>query len=127
MELIHRTAVIDEGVSLASDVRVGPYAVISGPVRFGRGRFVSSHAVIMGPVIIGVRNKNGSGAVIGGYPQDLSFNPDVDSTVEIGDDNVIREHCTIHRGTIARRGLQRKVCDLGSEGLRFEPSRIGRR
>jgi len=99
MELIHRTAVIDEGVSLASDVRVGPYAVISGPVRIGRGCFVSSHTVIMGPVVIGVRNTIGSGAVIGGYPQDLSFNPDVDSTVEIGDDNVIREHCTIHRGT----------------------------
>jgi UDP-N-acetylglucosamine acyltransferase len=101
MEFIHHTAVIDEGVSLAPDVRVGPYAVISGPVRIGPGCFVSSHAVIIGPVIIGVRNKIGSGAVIGGYPQDLSFNPDVESSVEIGDDNVIREHCTIHRGTKA--------------------------
>jgi UDP-N-acetylglucosamine acyltransferase len=72
MELIHRTAVIDEAVSLASDVRVGPYAVISGPVRIERGCFVSSHAVIMGPVVIGVRNPRRSFMDKPGRP---NFNP----------------------------------------------------
>ena len=101
MDLIHPTAVIDDGADLARDVRVGPYAVISGLVRIGSGCVVDSHVVIKGPVTIGARNVIGPGTVIGGYPQDLSFNPEVESSVEIGDNNVIREHCTIHRGTKA--------------------------
>ena len=99
MDLIHPTAVVDDGAELGPDVRVGPYAVISGSVRIGPGCFVDSHVVIKGPVTIGARNIIGPGTVIGGYPQDLSFNPEIESSVEIGDDNVFREHCTIHRGT----------------------------
>jgi UDP-N-acetylglucosamine acyltransferase len=101
MDLIHPTAVIDEHAELAPDVRVGAYAIISGAVRMGPGCIVDSHAVIKGPVAFGARNVIGPGAVIGGYPQDLSFKPEVESSVEIGDDNVVREHCTIHRGTKA--------------------------
>jgi UDP-N-acetylglucosamine acyltransferase len=41
----------------------------------------------------------GPGAVLGGWPQDLSFDPHCPSFVHVGDRNVIREHCTIHRGT----------------------------
>jgi acyl-ACP--UDP-N-acetylglucosamine O-acyltransferase len=44
-------------------------------------------------------NRIGYGAVIGSFPQDLSFDPNANSGVEIGENNVIREYCTIHRGT----------------------------
>jgi len=48
---------------------------------------------------IGRNNRIGYGAIIGSFPQDISFSPKVSSGVEIGNNNVIREYCTIHRGT----------------------------
>ncbi len=50
-------------------------------------------------VHLGENNRFGPGTVIGGWPQDLSFQPSTHSRVEIGRNNVFREHCTIHRGT----------------------------
>ena len=55
--------------------------------------------VIEGIVNIGANNLIGHGALIGGCPQDLSFDPKTQSRIEIGEHNVIREYCTIHRGT----------------------------
>src|SRR5580704_17563408 len=97
--MIHPTAVIDPHAQLESDVTVGPYALIEGPVRISSGTEIQGHAVITGSVVIGKNNRIGYGSVIGAFPQDLSFDPKVDSGVEIGEQNVIREHCTIHRGT----------------------------
>jgi len=97
--MIHSTAIIDPKAELDSDVSVGPYALIEGPVRVGSGTEIQGHAVITGSVRIGTNNRIGYGAVIGALPQDLSFSPKISSGVEIGDNNVIREYCTIHRGT----------------------------
>src|SRR6516164_11601268 len=97
--MIHPTAVIDPKAELDSDMMVGPYALIEGPVVIGPGTEIQSHAVISGPVRMGKNNRVGYGAVIGSFPQDLSFNPRTSSGVEIGDNNVIREYCTVHRGT----------------------------
>lgn len=96
---IHSTAVIDPAAQIADDVEIGPYAVIGPQVRIGQQTVVQSHAVIEGVVTIGRGNFIGPGCVIGAAPQDLSFSPDRKTTVEIGDENVIREHCTIHRGS----------------------------
>ena len=60
---------------------------------------IQSHAVVSGHVTLGTDNVIGPGAVLGDLPQDLSFDPQCTSFVHIGDHNVIREHCTIHRGT----------------------------
>src|SRR5204862_2896703 len=60
---------------------------------------VHSHVVIEGNVVIGTGNFIGQGAIIGTPPQDLSFSPERKTKVEIGNDNVIREYCTIHRGS----------------------------
>jgi UDP-N-acetylglucosamine acyltransferase len=97
--MIHPTAVIDPKTELDSDVSVGPYALIEGNVRVGSGTDIQGHAVISGQTFIGKNNRVGYGAIIGSFPQDLSFDPRVSSGVEIGDNNVIREYCTIHRGT----------------------------
>ena len=97
--MIHSTAIIDPKAELDSAVSVGPYALIEGPVRVGSGTEIQGHAVITGSVRIGTNNRIGYGAVIGALPQDLSFSPKILSGVEIGDNNVIREYCTIHRGT----------------------------
>ena len=97
--MIHRTAVVDPKAQIDSNVVIGPYALIEGPVRISSGTEIQGHAVITGSVGIGKDNRIGYGAVIGALPQDLSFDPTASSGVEIGDQNVIREYCTIHRGT----------------------------
>src|SRR5215469_13885298 len=97
--MIHPTALIDQKAELDSDVAVGPYALIEGPVSIGSGTEIQGHAVLTGSVRIGKNNCVGYGAIIGALPQDLSFDRKALSGVEIGDNNVIREYCTIHRGT----------------------------
>ncbi|MGI9089175.1 MAG: acyl-ACP--UDP-N-acetylglucosamine O-acyltransferase [Chthoniobacterales bacterium] len=97
--MIHATAIVEEGAQLGAEVEIGPFAVIGAEVVIGDGSVIQSHAVLEGAVRIGKKNLVGHGAIIGGAPQDLSFNPETRSAIEIGDRNVIREHCTIHRGT----------------------------
>jgi UDP-N-acetylglucosamine acyltransferase len=97
--MIHSTAVIDPRAHLEPDVEIGPNVVIDGPVFIGARTKVQAGAIIVGQVKIGSGNTIGHGTVIGGYPQDLSYRPENPSGVEIGNDNVLREHCTIHRGT----------------------------
>jgi UDP-N-acetylglucosamine acyltransferase len=99
--MIHPTAIVDPQAELGSEVEIGPGVVIEGPVELGSRCHVEAHAVLTGRVKVGRNNRIGYGAVIGSYPQDLSFDPTVESGVVIGDDNVIREYCTIHRGTKA--------------------------
>ena len=96
---IHPTAIVEPGAQLGEDVEVGPYACISGEAEIGAHTIVRSHAVIEGAVRLGTQNQIGHGAIIGGFPQDLSFKAGTRSWVEIGNGNVIREHVTIHRGT----------------------------
>ena len=97
--MIHSTAVIDPRAQLGSGVEIGPNVVIEGPVTIGAGTKVQAGAIIVGQVKIGSGNTIGYGSVIGGYPQDLAYQPENPSGVEIGNDNIIRELCTIHRGT----------------------------
>jgi UDP-N-acetylglucosamine acyltransferase len=97
--MIHQTAVVDPRAEIDSNVFIGPYALIEGPVHISSGTEIQGHAVITGSVQIGMNNRIGYGAVIGALPQDLGFDPNARSGVEIGENNVIREYCTIHRGT----------------------------
>jgi UDP-N-acetylglucosamine acyltransferase len=60
---------------------------------------VQSHVVIEGEVAIGTGNFIGHGTIIGAPPQDVSFSPERKTRVEIGDNNIVREYCTIHRGS----------------------------
>jgi UDP-N-acetylglucosamine acyltransferase len=85
---------------VASDVRIGPYAIIDGPAVIGPRCVIHSCAVISGTVRMGRNNHVGYGAVIGAEPQDYSFKPTTRSEVVIGNNNKIREYCTIHRGTM---------------------------
>lgn len=96
---VHSTALIDAGAKIDADVEIGPYAIIGPNVVIGTGSVIGAHVVIEGDVELGSRNVIGHGAIIGASPQDLSFRPETRSSVRIGNDNVIRELCTIHRGT----------------------------
>ena len=96
---IHSTAIVDSGARIGRDVKIGPYAVIGPDVIIGDESVIQSHVVLEATVQIGANNVIGHGSIIGGPPQDLAFVPATSSAVQIGSGNVIREHCTIHRGT----------------------------
>jgi UDP-N-acetylglucosamine acyltransferase len=94
----HPTAIIASGAELASDVEVGPYAVIEDQVSIGAGSVIGAHAVIHSHARIGARNRIHSHAVIADTPQDYGYSGE-ETWVEIGDDNIFREGVTIHRST----------------------------
>ena len=98
-EKIHSTTIVDPSAKIGNNVTIGPYAVIGANAVIGERSTIESHVVIDPNVTIGAGNFIGHGAVIGTAPQDLSFSPERKTHVTIGNDNVIREHCTIHRGS----------------------------
>jgi UDP-N-acetylglucosamine acyltransferase len=95
---IHPTAVIDARAEVDAQADIGPYVVIDGPVRIGRGTRVLAHASLTGWTEIGADNVIHMGAVVGHVPQDLAFGG-AESYLRVGDRNVIREYAQIHRGT----------------------------
>jgi UDP-N-acetylglucosamine acyltransferase len=98
---IHPTVLVDPGAQIGADVEIGPFSVIGPQAMIGDKSILRSHVVIEEDVAIGMGNFIGHGAIIGAPPQDLSFSPERKTKVEIGNDNVIREYCTIHRGSPA--------------------------
>ena len=96
---IHPAALVDSDAQIGAEVEIGPFSVVGSGAVVGNNTIVQSHVVIEGNVAIGTGNFIGQGAIIGTPPQDLSFSPDRKTKVEIGNDNVIRECCTIHRGS----------------------------
>ncbi|MFC5453295.1 acyl-ACP--UDP-N-acetylglucosamine O-acyltransferase [Prosthecobacter fluviatilis] len=97
--MIHKTALIDPSARIDPAAEIGPYVVIEGPSEVGAGCKIEAHAQLVGHVIVGEGTQIGRGAVIGGEPQDLGFDPATQSSVILGKKNVIREHVTIHRGS----------------------------
>ena len=106
---IHKTAIVDPTAKIGNDVTIGPYAVIGANVLVGERSTIESHAMIESEVTIGSGNFIGHGAIVGTAPQDLSFSPERKTYVAVGNDNVIREYCTIHRGSA--EGSSTKIGD----------------
>lgn len=97
--MIAKTAIIDPAARVADDVKIGHFSVVGPDVEIGPGCEIGSHAILEGPMKIGKRNRIFHYAYVGGVPQDISYRGEK-NFVEIGDDNIIREYVTIHRGTI---------------------------
>lgn len=95
---INPTAVIASDAELGEGCTVGPYAVIEEQVTIGRDCHIAAHAVIKKFTTIGEGNLIHEGAIVGGTPQDLSFRG-AQTSLTVGDRNVIREGVTIHRAT----------------------------
>jgi UDP-N-acetylglucosamine acyltransferase len=96
---IHPAAIVDPSAKLGANVEIGPFSIVGPDVAIGDNTTLQSHVVIEGEVAIGRGNLIGHGAIIGAPPQDVSFRPERKTKVEIGDNNIIREYCTIHRGS----------------------------
>lgn len=95
---IHQTAIIEAGAQIGAEVEIGPFSIVGPEAVIGDKCVIQSHVVIEGPVQMGAGNFIGHGSIIGSAPQDLNFEAQTKSRIEIGNANVIREHCTIHRG-----------------------------
>src|SRR5437870_1729730 len=96
---IHPTAIVDPDAQIGADVEIGPFSIVGPQAVIGEKTIVQSHVVIEGDVTIGTGNFIGHGTIIGAPPQDVSFSPERKTRVQIGHDNVVRESCTIHRGS----------------------------
>ena len=103
---VHPTAIVAPGAKLHATVEVGPYAVIGPQVTIGAGTTVGPHAVIEGRTRLGERNRVFQFASVGAQPQDLKYAGE-DSALEIGNENLIREFTTLHKGTTGGGGVTR--------------------
>ncbi len=110
--VISNLAVIDPSAKIGPNVSIGPFSVIGPKVEIGEGSIVGSHVVIKGPTIIGKNNKFYQFASIGEDCQDKKYEGE-ETRLEIGDNNVFREGCTVHRGT-AQGGA---VTKIGNDNL----------
>ncbi|MBI5531965.1 MAG: acyl-ACP--UDP-N-acetylglucosamine O-acyltransferase [Deltaproteobacteria bacterium] len=112
VETIHPTAVVADNAVLGDGVEIGPYCVVGDGVSLGAGSRLLAHCVVTGPAEIGAHNVVHPFAVIGAPPQERGYAGEP-TRVVIGDDNVVREHATIHRGTVKGGGVTR----IGSGNL----------
>lgn len=125
----HPTCVVSERATVAEDVCIGPYAVIEDDVAIGAGCEIGAHAVIKRYTSLGARNRIFEHAVLGGEPQDVKFTSER-SRLVIGNDNTIREFCTLHRacgeGQVTRIGARNFFmvgvhiahnCDVGDDNI----------
>ena len=111
-EFIHPTAIIDSSAVIAPDVQIGPYSIIGPNATIGAGTKIHSHVVIGGFTRIGQNNEIFQFASVGEVCQDLKYAGE-ETWLEIGDHNSIREHCSLHRGTVQDQGLTK----VGSHNL----------
>ena len=94
-------AYVHPDAKVADNVVIEPFVSIDHDVVIGEGTRIGSSVTILPGTRIGKNCKIFPGAVIGAAPQDLKFQGEY-STVEIGDNNTIREFVTINRGTSAK-------------------------
>ncbi len=121
---IHPSSVVSDEAEVSADAEIGPFCLIRGRVRIGAGTVVESHARIgsrYGSVTIGERNLIQSGAMLGGPPQDLSYESMLDAALVIGDGNRIGEYVTINLGTRKGGGTTR----LGNDNFVMAYCHIG--
>lgn len=110
--MISKHAIIDPKATLAKNVEVGPWTIIGPDVEIEEGTWIASHVVIRGPTRIGRDNKIYQFASIGEDTQDKKYGGEL-TLLEIGDRNIFRECCTVHRGTVQGGGITK----IGNDNL----------
>lgn len=119
MTTIHPTALVDPGAKLGADVEIGPYCIVGGSVTLGDRVRLQSHVSVQGVTTIGADCVVHPFAVLGGPPQHTGHKGEP-TRLEIGERNLIREHSTMHTGTVMGHGVTR----IGSDGLFMAGSHV---
>lgn len=117
---IHPTAVIDAKAEIAAGAEIGPWCTVGPRVVLSEGVRLVSHVVVQQDTTVGERTIIHPFAVIGGDPQHTGYKGET-VRLEVGADNVIREHCTFNRGTPQGSG----VTVIGSNSLFMTGAHVG--
>ena len=96
--MIHSTAIIEQGAQIGERVDIGPYTIVGSRVVLGDDCRVGSHVVLAGDTTVGGNTRIHTGAVLGDVPQDTHY-AGADTSTRIGENCVVREYVTVHRGT----------------------------
>lgn len=110
--MIHQQAIVDPKAKLAANVEVGPWTLIGPDVEIEEGTWIGPHVVIRGPTRIGRENRIYQFATIGEDSPDKKYGGEP-TYLEIGDRNIFRECCTVHRGTVQGGGKTK----IGNDNL----------
>ena len=100
--VVHPTAIVSPEAELGPDVEVGPFAIVGPAVTVGARCRIAPRAILEQNVRLGADCRVGIGSILGGPPQDLKYAGE-ETWVEIGDGTIVREYCTINRGTTQSR------------------------
>lgn len=112
MTKIHKTAIVNDGAVIHDGVEIGAYAVIGAHVELGENTCIGNHANITGHTKLGKNNNVFCFASIGEAPQHKQYKGEA-TRLEVGDNNIIREFCTLHTGTVSGNG----VTKIGNNNL----------
>ena len=99
----HSSSIIDHSALIHESVEIGPFCLIGPGVEIDAETKIESHVILKGPTKIGKRNHIFQFSTVGDGSPDKKYNNEP-TTLVIGDDNIIREGVTIHRGTIQDKG-----------------------
>jgi len=110
--MIDERAIIDPSAKIASNVTIGPWTVIGPEVEIGEDSWIGPHVIIKSHTKIGKNNRIYQYSSIGEDPQHMAYHGE-QTWMEIGDNNIIREFCTLHRGTPQGK----KVTRLGNNNF----------
>ncbi|WP_416305662.1 acyl-ACP--UDP-N-acetylglucosamine O-acyltransferase [Neptunicella sp. SCSIO 80796] len=103
---VHQTAIVDSSAKLGHNVEVGAFTIIGAGVTIGDNCKIESHVVIKGETELGQGNHIFQFCSIGEDCQDKKYAGEPTRLV-VGDNNVFREGCTVHRGTVQDQGITR--------------------
>lgn len=118
---VHPTAIVEPGARLGEQVSIGAHAYVGGEVELGPGVALGVHAVVEGRTRVGARTRVFAHACLGAEPQIKGVMSAEPTTLVIGEDNVLREHVTVHRGSLAGRGETR----IGDRNYLMSGSHVG--
>jgi len=116
---IHHTAIISTNSILGKNVSIGPYCIIEGDVIIGDNTKIDSHTIIKKYTTIGNNCEIFSHCVIGEIPQDKKYEGEK-TNLSIGNNTVIREFCTLNRGT-----KESKITKIGNDCLLMAYVHVG--
>ncbi|MCK5295828.1 MAG: acyl-ACP--UDP-N-acetylglucosamine O-acyltransferase [Alphaproteobacteria bacterium] len=120
MTEIHSTAIVDSGAEIGNDVSIGSYCTIGKNVKLCDGVKLVSHVVITGHTTVGENTRVSPFAVLGQGSQHTRYMDEEEARLEIGKNNIIREHVTMHLGT----PIDNMVTKVGNDGFFMVGSHI---
>ncbi len=117
---IHAGAIVSPAAEIGEDVQIGPFCTIGPDVTIHDKVELTAHVSVDGHTTIGAGTKVYPFAALGHAPQDNKYREEP-TRLTIGERNVIREHVSMHRGSITGRSETR----VGERNLFMVGSHVG--